>query len=168
MAPVSSKAAVLTAFQQPLELRNYPAPEALLPGSALVRIEMAGICGTDVHLWLGQLPIPLPVILGHETVGRIAALGEGLEHDWRGEPLGVGDRVVWASSIVCGQCYYCRVKRQPTRCLARKAYGISYCAEEPPHLHGGYAEHIVLRPGTSIFKLPAGLATESVVGAGCA
>ncbi|MBI3693416.1 MAG: zinc-binding dehydrogenase, partial [Acidobacteria bacterium] len=50
----------------------------------------------------------------------------------------------------------------------RKAYGISYCADEPPHLHGGYAEYIVLRPGTAIFKLPDSLATESVVGAGCA
>jgi len=60
------------------------------------------------------------------------------------------------------------VKRQPTRCLARKAYGISYCADEPPHLHGGYAEYIVLRPWTAIFRLPEGLATESVVGAGCA
>jgi D-arabinose 1-dehydrogenase-like Zn-dependent alcohol dehydrogenase len=40
-----------------------------------VQVEMAGICGTDVHLWQGQLPIPVPVILGHETVGRIAALG---------------------------------------------------------------------------------------------
>jgi threonine dehydrogenase-like Zn-dependent dehydrogenase len=165
---MTSRAAVLAAFHQPLEVRTYPLPETLPPGGALVRVEMAGICGTDIHLWMGQLPIPVPVILGHETVGRIATLGAGLERDWRGEPLAVGDRVVWASSIVCGQCYYCRLKRQPTRCLARKAYGISYCAEEPPHLHGGYAEHIVLRPGTSIFKLPAGLATESVVGAGCA
>ena len=165
---MTSRAAVLAAFHQPLEVRTYPLPETLPPGGALVRVEMAGICGTDLHLWMGQLPIPVPVILGHETVGRIARLGTGLERDWRGEPLAVGDRVVWASSIVCGQCYYCRIKRQPTRCLARKAYGISYCAEEPPHLHGGYAEHIVLRPGTSIFKLPGGLATESVVGAGCA
>jgi putative phosphonate catabolism associated alcohol dehydrogenase len=165
---MNSRAAVLAAFHQPLELRTYPLPPALPAGAALVRVEMAGICGTDVHLWLGQLPIPVPVILGHETAGRIAALGEGLERDWRGEPLAIGDRVVWASSIVCGQCYYCRLKRQPTRCLARRAYGISYCCDEPPHLHGGYAEHIVLRPGTSIFKLPDALTPESVVGAGCA
>lgn len=162
------KAAVLARFQAPLEVREYPAPERLDAAAALVRVEMAGICGTDVHLWQGQLPIPVPVILGHETVGRIAALGEGLERDWLGRPLAVGDRVAWASSIVCGTCYYCRVKRQPTRCLERKAYGISYCADEPPHLHGGYAAYIVLRPGTAIFRLPEGLATESVVGAGCA
>ena len=162
------RAAVLAGFHQPLEIREYPAPGPPAPGATVARVEMAGICGTDVHLWHGQLPIPVPVILGHETVGHIAALGLGLDCDWRGEPLAVGDRVTWASSIVCGECYYFRVKRQPTRCLKRKAYGISYCADEPPHLHGGYAEYIVLRPGTAIFKLPDSLATESVVGAGCA
>jgi len=165
---MTSRAVVLSAFHKPLELRHYPTPATLDPGEALVVVEMAGICGTDVHLWLGQLPIPLPVILGHETVGRIAALGQGLERDWIGRPLAVGDRVAWASSIVCGACYYCRIKRQPTRCLSRKAYGISYCADQPPHLHGGYAEHIVLRPGTAIFRLPDTLSTEAVVGAGCA
>jgi threonine dehydrogenase-like Zn-dependent dehydrogenase len=165
---VTARAAVLARFHQPLEVREYPAPEGPGPGAALVKVEMAGICGTDVHLWQGQLPIPVPVILGHETVGRIEALGKGLERDWPGQPLVVGDRVAWASSIVCGACYYCRVKRQPTRCVARKAYGISYCADEPPHLHGGYAEYILLRPGTAIFRLPETLPTEAVVGAGCA
>ncbi len=165
---LSAKAAVLAAYHQPLDLREYPVPDSLAPGEALVRVEMAGICGTDVHLWLGQLNIPIPVVLGHETVGRIEALGSGLETDWRGAPLREGDRVTWASSIVCGTCYYCRIKRQPTRCLFRKAYGISYCADDPPHLRGGYAECILLRPGTAIFRLPDALSTESVVGAGCA
>ena len=129
---MSVRAAVLREFEQPLEVREYPDPEAG-PGEAIVRVTMAGICGTDVHLWLGQLPIPKPVILGHETVGVIEQLGEGLQKDWRGDPLQVGDRVCWASSIACGECFYCRVKAQPTRCLTRKAYGISYNADEAPH-----------------------------------
>ncbi|MFN3324349.1 MAG: zinc-binding dehydrogenase [Bryobacteraceae bacterium] len=162
------KAAVLTAFQQPLEVREYPGPSEPGAGEAVVRVEVAGICGTDVHLWLGQLPIPLPVILGHETAGRIERLGPGLEKDWRGNPLQAGDRVTWASSVVCGECYYCRAKRQPTRCVARKAYGISYCANDAPHLRGGYAEKILLRAGTAIFRIPDSVPSESVVGAGCA
>jgi len=162
------KAAVLTAYEQPLEMREYEALTNPGPGEALVRVEIAGICGTDVHLWLGQLNVPLPVILGHETVGRLEALGEGLTHDWRGNPLAAGDRVAWASSIVCGECYYCRVKRQPTRCLSHKAYGISYCADTAPHLRGGYAQQIHLRAGTAIFRLPDSLPSDAVVGAGCA
>lgn len=162
------RAAVLSAFEQPLEIREYPVPSAVEPGEALVRVEMAGICGTDVHLWLGQLSIPLPVILGHETAGLLEELGEGLEKDWRGNRLNRGDRVCWASSITCGECFYCRVKNQPTRCLTRKAYGISYCSSEAPHLRGGYAEKILLRAGTAIFRIPDELPTESVIGAGCA
>lgn len=161
------KAAVLSAYKQPLSLREYPIPQAN-EGEALVRVQMAGVCGTDVHLCDGELKIPIPVILGHETVGRIEALGSGLAKDWRGVPLAVGDRITWASSVVCGECYYCRIKRQPTRCLFRKAYGISYSATEPPHLRGGYAEFILLRAGTAIFRVPDAIPTESVVGAGCA
>lgn len=165
---MKARAAVLEAFNQPLAIREYPLSPELAPGEALVRVEMAGICGTDVHLWKGELPVPLPLIMGHETVGRIERLGEGLIRDWRGRPLAAGDRITWASSIVCGECYYCRIKRQPTRCVSRKAYGISYSAGEPPHLRGGHAEYIHLRAGTAIFRLPEELSTEAVIGAGCA
>jgi threonine dehydrogenase-like Zn-dependent dehydrogenase len=162
------KARVLEAFKKPLVAREYPEPGELAPGEALVRVEIAGICGTDAHLWLGQLPIPLPVIMGHESAGRVERLGPGLTRDWRGNALSEGDRVTWASSINCGECFYCRLKRQPTRCLSRKAYGISYNADEAPHLRGGYAEKILLRAGTSIFRLPDDLTGDAVVGAGCA
>ena len=162
------RAAVLTKFQAPLEMQEFPVPGTVADGEALVRVEIAGVCGTDAHLWLGQLPIPLPIILGHESAGVIEQLGRAGVKDWRGQPLQVGDRVTWASSLNCGECYYCRLKRQPTRCLSRKAYGISYNASEAPHLRGGYAEKILLRAGSSLFKLPEGLPSEAVIGAGCA
>ena len=98
---------MLEHFKAPLQLRHFELPAKPEPGAALVRTEMAGICGTDVHLWKGELPIALPVILGHETVGRIEQLGDGLERDWTGQPLKIGDRVTWTSSTSCGQCYYC-------------------------------------------------------------
>src|SRR5436190_4295181 len=102
----TGRASVLQNFNQPLEGREFPVPEQVEPAAALVRTEMAGICGTDVHLWKGELPISLPVILGHETVGRIETLGPGLEKDWTGQPLRVGDRVTWTSTTSCGRCYY--------------------------------------------------------------
>jgi len=163
-----AKASVLERFNAPLTLQEFPLPARPEPGAALVRTEMAGICGTDVHLWKGELPITLPVILGHETVGRVEQLGEGLERDWTGQPLKVGDRVTWTSSTSCGQCYYCAVKRQPTRCPHRRAYGIGYRCDQPPHFLGGYAEFHCLRPRANIFKLPGDLLTEALVGAGCA
>lgn len=164
----SAKASVLEKFNTPLQLHEWPLPEKPEPGAALIRTEMAGICGTDVHLWKGELPIALPIILGHETVGRIEQLGDGLERDWTGQPLKLGDRVTWNSSISCGRCYYCAEKRQPTRCPHRRAYGIGHRCDQAPHFLGGYAEFHYLRPGTTIFKLPDDLPTESMVGAGCA
>ena len=162
------KASVLENFKGRLQMREWPLPAQVEPGAALVRTEMAGICGTDVHLWKGELPIHLPVILGHETVGRIEIVGAGLDRDWAGQPLKKGDRVTWNSAVSCGRCYYCAEKRQPTRCPHRKAYGIGYRCDEAPHFLGGYAEFHYLRPGTTIFKLPDDLPTEAVVGAGCA
>lgn len=164
----TAKASVLEVFNEPLRLHTYEVPAGVEPGAVLVRTEMAGICGTDVHLWQGQLPIKLPVILGHETVGRIEELGAGVEKDWSGQPLKVGDRVTWNSAVSCGQCYYCAVKKQPTRCAQRRAYGIGYPCDCAPHFLGGYAEFHYLRPRTTIFKLPEDLPTESVIGAGCA
>lgn len=163
-----AKASVLEQFKAPLQLRHFPVPARPEPGAAIVRTLMAGICGTDVHLWKGELPIVLPIILGHETVGRIEQLGEGLETDWTGQPLNVGDRVTWTSSTSCGHCYYCLEKRQPTRCAQRRAYGIGYRCDCEPHFLGGYAEFHYLKPRVNIFKIADDLATESVIGAGCA
>ena len=164
----TAQASVLEEFKAPLQLRQFPLPAKPEPGAALVRTEMAGICGTDVHLWKGELPISLPVILGHETVGRIEQLGDGLERDWTGLPLCIGDRVTWNSSTSCGQCFYCAEKQQPTRCPSRRAYGIGYPCDAQPHFLGGYAEYHYLRPRTTIFKLSDDLPTEAVIGAGCA
>lgn len=162
------QAAVLSAFNAPLALREFPVPTQLEEGAALIRTEMAGICGTDVHLAKGELPIKLPLILGHETVGRIERLGTGLECDWTGKPLAVGDRVTWNSSVSCGKCFYCTTKQQPTRCPERRAYGIGYRCDEPPHWLGGYAQYHFLRPWATIFRLPEEVSNESLIGAGCA
>jgi threonine dehydrogenase-like Zn-dependent dehydrogenase len=164
----TAKASVLEQFNASLQIRDYELPEKPAPGAALIRTEMAGICGTDVHLWKGELPISLPLILGHETVGRIEQLGDGLEYDWTGQPLKVGNRVTWNSSTSCGRCYYCAEKWQPTRCPHRRAYGIGYRCDKPPHFLGGYAEFHYLHRGTTIFNLPEELPTEAVIGAGCA
>src|SRR4051812_18760635 len=166
MSTKVAKASILESFKAPLRVQEYPLPSRLEPGAALARTEMAGICGTDVHLWKGELPIGLPVILGHETVGCIEQLGDGLEKDWTGQPLRIGDRVTWNSAVSCGACYYCAEKHQPTRCPHRRAYGIGYRSDEAPHFLGGYAEFHYLRPRTTIFRLPDDLPTESVIGAG--
>ena len=72
---------MLEEYGKPLEIREVAIPE-VGPGAILVKVEMAGICGTDVHQQKGELTIksPLPNIQGHETIGRIVKLGEGPGH----------------------------------------------------------------------------------------
>ncbi len=166
--PASCRCAVMAEFNAPLQIREYPMPHDLKPGEVIVRVEYAGICGTDVHLHKGQLAVPLPLILGHETTGFIAALGSADTTDFLGRPLAVGDRIAFTVGRPCGQCYYCRVHKLPSRCLNRQAYGVNTPCGRPPHLLGGYGQYHFLHADTAIFKLPDDLPSEAVVGAGCA
>lgn len=166
--PAACRCAVMTAFNAPIEPREYPLPDDLKPGELLIAVELAGICGTDVHLHQGQLDVPLPLILGHETAGRVAAMGDSDTKDWLGQPLKVGDRVAFTVGRPCGTCRYCRVYRLPSRCLNRKAYGVNTPCDAPPHLLGGYGQYHFLDADAAVFRLADDLPSEAVVGAGCA
>ena len=163
-----SRAVVLTAFEEPFELKTFDVPS---PGenAVVVNVEYAGVCGTDVHLQAGRMAIPTPVVLGHETGGRIAALGAGSTHDVLGAPLAIGDAVAWQNSIACGRCKYCLVEQQPTLCIgSRRIYGINQPADAHPHLSGGWADSMYLQPGTTLVKLPEGVTPRDVIPLGCA
>jgi len=130
---------------------ELPEPEA---GTALMRIEMCGICGTDAHYWAGHKPtidLVFPGVMGHEIVGPIIALGEGFDRDALGKPLAVGDRIVPAPLVTCGTCFFCTIANEPVKCLNGKAYG--HLGDGLPYHHGGYAEYLyVFLPGTLVFK----------------
>ena len=168
--PKNSKAMVLTEYGKPLEMREYPIPE-VEPRGILVKVEMAGICGSDVHQWRGKLGLKstLPTIQGHETVGRIVKLGEGRTTDVVGESIQVGDLIMWAQ-IDCGECFWCKVTRQPNLCPKRAYYGLwaSSNADEYPHLLGGFAEYEYVIPKTDIVKVPHALSAEEAIGVSCA
>jgi threonine dehydrogenase-like Zn-dependent dehydrogenase len=163
----SKRAAVLREFDQPIEVVNVTASEPG-PGTVLVDIDYAGVCGTDVHLHQGRLPVPTPLILGHEAVGRVASLGEGVTTDSLGKPLQQGDTVTWASSIPCGSCFYCVIEKEFSLCERRLVYGINQSVTEPPHLSGGWAEQIHLRPGSTVVRLPPEVSSLQAVSLGCA
>lgn len=82
-----------------IEERPKPAPRA---GEAVIEITMTTICGTDVNIVRGEYPVRAGLVLGHEPVGIIHALGEGLEDEYH-----VGQRVVAGAITPCGQCFYC-------------------------------------------------------------
>jgi threonine dehydrogenase-like Zn-dependent dehydrogenase len=82
-----------------VEERPKPVPRA---GEAVIRITTTTMCGTDVHIIKGEYAVRPGLILGHEPVGVIDALGEGLERDYE-----VGQRVIVGAITPCGQCFYC-------------------------------------------------------------
>jgi L-iditol 2-dehydrogenase len=168
--PKTSRAACVVAFGQPLEIRHVPIPEALEPGAILVRTEVASICGSDVHLWQGELGaggrIQLPIILGHEMMGRVARLGPGVRHDSAGESLAEGDRIVWTHAS-CGACFACTVTHQPTLCPNRRMYMFTNC-EQPPYLLGGFAEYCYVFPASGRLKIPDEVSSELASAASCA
>jgi alcohol dehydrogenase/L-iditol 2-dehydrogenase len=101
-----------------VEVRDVPEPQ-LLPGTVLVAARAVGVCGSDIHMWRnGQSwEVALPVTLGHETAGVIAAVADDVE-GWA-----VGDRVVCETAAsICGVCALCRTGRY-NLCPHRQGYG---------------------------------------------
>jgi S-(hydroxymethyl)glutathione dehydrogenase/alcohol dehydrogenase len=102
------KAAVLWEPRTRVEILDVElaAPKA---GEVLVRIAACGVCASDLHVVDGDLPEPLPIVLGHEASGVVLEAGPGVEH------LKEGDHVVLALVPSCGECTTCRSGR-PTFC----------------------------------------------------
>jgi threonine dehydrogenase-like Zn-dependent dehydrogenase len=166
--PDFARAAVLRAFKSDLRIEDVPVPREVEPKAALVKIETCSICGTDVHLWQGSLSLKvnLPVIIGHEMVGRVVKLGAAAGTDSVGTPLRVGDRVVYTHTA-CGGCYYCTTARRPTLCTNRRAYMYENI-EQPPHLLGGFAEYGYILPDAGRLRVPDAVPNELASLSSCA
>lgn len=157
---------VLETFNQPLRMRDFPVP-GLKEGEVLVKIEAAGVCGSDVHMWEGRDPrLRLPMIPGHEGVGEIVDV-KGEKKDVYGKPLQGGDKVLWNRGVTCGHCYYCKVKMEPSLCPNRWVYGIHTSCATPPYLTGNYSEYLLLAREVDLFKLGREIDLRVFVPASC-
>ncbi len=108
---MTGRIAVLKAYGGDFELREYPVPDPE-PGAILVRLTRAGVCGSDLHIWRGEMKeiygaAPRDLTFGHEMCGRIQRLGAGVTLDSAGQPLGEGDRVTFLYFFPCGRCPVC-------------------------------------------------------------
>jgi alcohol dehydrogenase, propanol-preferring len=133
------KAMVLNGSGPQLEPSEREIPVAL-PGEVLVRVRACGVCRTDLHIVDGELPpVELPIVPGHEIVGVVEVIGDGVTN------LKVGDRVgiPWLG-YSCGECAFCQAGREN---LCANARFTGY------HNDGGYAEFVVADAGYA-FKLP--------------
>jgi len=144
-----TKTATLVKAQQ-IEFREYDLPQ-VKEDEILVKVEGCGICGTDVHEFKGEPFGIAPVVLGHEGTGEIVALGKNVTADTQGKPVKVGDKVV-SSVLVCGHCPYClRFPGNPNLCSNLGVYGL--IPDDEFHLNGWFANHILLRKGSTFFEV---------------
>ncbi|WP_022890803.1 zinc-binding dehydrogenase [Agromyces italicus] len=165
--PTSTRAAVLTEHRAPLLLQELPLPATIEPGAALVRITCSTLCGTDIEIWEGKMTFPgmLPMVLGHEMVGEVVAVGEGTR-DAIGREITVGARIGWSEST-CGECFGCTVLRQPVAC-SRRGYGFLQRSDVPPFATAGLSEYAYVVPGAAKLLLPDEVKDTWASMAGCA
>jgi D-arabinose 1-dehydrogenase-like Zn-dependent alcohol dehydrogenase len=145
------RAAVITQFNQPWELKTLPDPRPQ-PGQVLIRIHASGMCGTDLHVHHGHMGMTPPIVAGHEPAGEIVELGAGVTD------LRVGDRVgVHWNQKGCGRCRTCQSGNQYA------------CAKAQSWMHiGGGNADLMLAWASGCALLPEGLSYELAAPIFCA
>ncbi len=128
-----------------MAVRERPTPEPA-PGEVRVRVRYAGICGSDLHIFHGKNPfVAYPRVIGHEFVGRIDAVGAGVNTSR------IGDLVVVDPVISCGQCHACRIGRHNV-CSRLQVIGV--------HRDGGFSQ-FTCAPERNVYVIPQGMAQTS-------
>ncbi|MFJ4674110.1 alcohol dehydrogenase catalytic domain-containing protein [Kitasatospora purpeofusca] len=152
--------------QRPFALLECSTPRTPGPGELLVRIDLATICGSDLHTVEGRRPSPAPSVLGHEQVGTVVGVGAGGVRCVDGLPVAEGMRVVWSVAASCGVCERC-TGDLPNKCLDLRKYGHEPWSPDAP-LNGGFATHCVVLPGTAVVAVPAEVPDAVAGPASCA
>jgi len=148
------RAAVVPKIGGKWEVREVPTPEPSA-NQVLIKIRASGLCYTDVHITEGHLPIPMefPRTIGHEPVGEIVALGEGVTSRKVGDRVGVP----WIQAS-CGRCEWC-LRGKPMFCAQQIGTGIN--------IQGSHAEYMVAYADATML-IPDGLADEQAAPVFCA
>jgi L-iditol 2-dehydrogenase len=159
--------AILKQRRGPWELQRYPLPDPE-PGAILVRVSYANVCGSDLHIWRGEMgPIPeTGRALGHEMAGRVVALGDGVKTDSTGQPLHEGDRIIYNYFFPCGRCVAC-LRAMPECCPNKRRPGDGL-ADRFPHFVTAFSEYYYLLPGHVCVKVPDDLPDSVVAPINCA
>ncbi|NHI01677.1 zinc-binding dehydrogenase [Oceanimonas sp. MB9] len=147
-----------------LEYQEYEVP-APAPGAVMVKVLCSNVCGSELHIWAGHHPKKNGG-LGHETVGLIHQLGEGVTTDNAGQPVKVGDRIAATYFISCQRCPSCQSGKLN---LCENVF--SFWAKQPeeaPHFHTTFSTHYYIHPGQFFYKVPDNVPDKLAAGANCA
>jgi putative phosphonate catabolism associated alcohol dehydrogenase len=134
-------------------------------GDLLVEVELTTVCASDVQTVRGLGDAPTPVVLGHEQVGRVVAIGDEARST-DGTPIIVGMRVVWSSTVSCGECDRCS-RGLTERCRSLATYGHDRL-HRGWELSGGFASHVQVRAGSAVVLVDESLPAAVAAPASCA
>ena len=149
------------------ELEELPLPEIEDDG-ILIRVQAAGICGSDLHVWRGDGKNPNdpkegPKTLGHEMMGTVYKMGRNIKFDSLRNSLKEGDRVIFSYFFPCTSCYNCiRGEFGACKFRSRKMY------HEWKYCNSGFSQYYYLQPSHFIFKAPKELSDNTLVSLNCA
>ena len=166
---MKGRVAVLKAYGGEFELREYPVPDPE-PGAILIKLTRAGVCGSDLHIWRGEMKetygaLPKDLTFGHEMCGRVERLGAGITTDSMGRPLREGDRVTFCYFFPCGRCPVClhdEMGSCPQKGRPNRVAGTA------PYFNNAYGDYYYLRPNHFIFKLPDEIPEDMATPINCA
>ncbi|KAH7038843.1 alcohol dehydrogenase [Macrophomina phaseolina] len=148
---MSMNAVVFKGVEKGVVVEKRPIPRAE-PGSVVVKVKYAGLCGSDLHYYRGLEPAGEnpDFIIGHELTGEVHEVGDGVEI------FKTGDRVVCPFTISCGTCFYCKLELS-SRCVQSQCFGT-------PGLPGAQAEYVrVPLAESTLFKAPAGIKDQNLI-----
>jgi D-arabinose 1-dehydrogenase-like Zn-dependent alcohol dehydrogenase len=168
MPRLTGRLAVLTAYGEPFELRQYDVPDPE-PGAIVLRVTQSAICGSDLHVYRGDTannPIPPGGrAVGHEGTGVVHKLGAGVSADAFGTPIQEGDRIV--HSVITWGCKHCQLCLMGEYNLCTgKVYAPP--AGTFPYFVGTFADYYYVPPGMPVFKVPEGLSDDVLAPVNCA
>jgi 2-desacetyl-2-hydroxyethyl bacteriochlorophyllide A dehydrogenase len=146
-------------FQGPGEVRieERPAPQIEDAEDVVLRIEVSGVCGSDLHIYRGRLPIEAGFTIGHEYVGTVIEAGEAVTR------VGVGDRVVGAFLTACGSCFHC-MRGEYHRCLESRSFGLGATLGSLPGTQAELA--LVPKANLTLRRVPEGISDDVALFAG--
>lgn len=167
---MKGKVSIFREEKKPLEIKEFDVPK-LQEGQILVRVLRANVCGSDIHMWSGDAfrafgGVPYPIVLGHEMVGEIVALGEGVKTDSLGQPVQEGDTVILCYWKGCGRCPVCS-RGKEWACFQSLA-SVLRPAEQPPYFVGAFSEYFITHRWQKFYKAPKDIPIEALAGVNCA
>ncbi len=136
------------------------------PGAILATVRRSNVCGSELHIWRGLHPTLKAAILGHEMLGEVLELGQGVSTDFAGQPIRPGDRVVCTYFQVCRKCRACR-NGQPQMCERSYDHWVKHPDDEP-HFHGTFATHYYINPDQWVYRVPDSVPDSAAASANCA